>query len=382
MSTGGTQELFGPAGVGPGNQDQVDALRTVLGLGGGALALGAGVRGLSSLSGFLSRNLGGPARTPQRQSFVRIPVPVKVRTPAERDALLAAAEEEKEAGFAKLAEDALTWASRNMANAGGLLRHPGQEENLLQSQFGGWGNPGFFQKPWAVPAAAAAIGGGLYGGWKLTDYLLGKTRTAEQESELEEARKEYEGALAGRRKLASAAAGPEPLDALADLYEKQALWPEAKGLGLLLGGGLLLGSGVGGYNWARSLSAEKAIEEAVKRRQAQIAEQAPSPIMAIPTPVPVMSPRRLRLPQLGRRLGLHSEEDKEEKAANVGQAADEFLNRIKSNQMAVWNRLMTPADAKPKPPAKPAEPPPPQLPSLVRSLGQTAGQPAAQSRSA
>ena len=229
------------------NQYQVDALKAILGIGGGAMAAGAAVRGLSGLGSFLNRNLGGPTRTPQRQSFVRIPVPVKVRTPEERDAILAANESniDKEAGLAKLAEDA--WWT--VADALGQLRRPGQVANWAQDAFGGWGQPGLWQKPWALPAAGAATAGGLYGGWKLTDYLLDKTKNMEQESELETARKEYESALAGRRKIASAGGKTEvgSLDVLASIYEKQALWPEMTGLGLLGGGAIALGSGIGAY---------------------------------------------------------------------------------------------------------------------------------------
>ena len=76
----------------PATNFSVDALRNIFGFGAGALALGAGARDLSGLGSFLSRNMGGAPRTPLRQSFVRIPVPVKVRTSAERDAMLAAAE--------------------------------------------------------------------------------------------------------------------------------------------------------------------------------------------------------------------------------------------------------------------------------------------------
>jgi hypothetical protein len=364
-------DLFGRTGLGPNNQAQVDALRTIIGLGLGATALGAGSRAMSGVGNFLGRNLGGPARTPMRQSFVRIPVPVAVRTPAERDAMLAATEE-KEAEFAKLAFD-----MRHVADWMGLLRRPGQVANTAQNWLGGWGAKSPLDMPWAIPAGVAAVGAGGYGGWKLTDYLLDKTRTAEQESELEEARKGYESALAGRRKLASADPKPSSLDVLASLYEKQAegWYGPLMGGALTLGGGLMLGAGLGGYHWARSTAEDKAVEEAVKRRQAQIAEQAPSPIMAIPMPTPIMRPK----PSIWHRaFGARKEPDEEpakkEKHASVGQAADQFLNRIKANQMAVWNRLMTPTDGKPAKPEKPAEPSPPQLPSLAGSLGRVAGQ--------
>jgi hypothetical protein len=270
-----------PGGIGVANRAQVEALKSVLGLGGTALAVGAGARGLAGLGSFLGRELGGEPKTPQRQSFVRIPVPVRVRSRAERDALLAASREEidKEAGFAKLAQDSLT----SFSDALGMLRRPGEVGNMIQNTIGGWGKGNKWDMPWVYPAGAAALTGGLYGGWKLTDYLLDKTRSAEQESEVAQARKEYEAALAGRRKVAAAG----PLDELAGRWEKRGWVNPAIGGLLALGGATALASGVGAYRWTRGLAEDKAIEEAVKRRQAQIAEQSPSPIMAIPTPVPV-----------------------------------------------------------------------------------------------
>jgi hypothetical protein len=363
--------MFGPTGVGPPNQTQVEALNNILAWGGGALALGAGARGLSGLGSFLNRNLGGGVQTPQRQSFVRIPVPVKVKTREERDAMLAAAQEqEKEAGFAKLAAS----ATQTMADWMGLLRRPNEIPGALHNAFAGWNQADMLNKPWVLPTGAAAIGGGLYGGWKLTDYLLDKTKDVEQESELEEARKDYENALAGRRKVAAANAAPKALDALADLYEKRGgWWDQLKGTGLLLGGGIALGSGLGAYNWTRSLAEDKAVEEAVKRRQSQITEQAPSPVMAIPTPVPIYSPPKPHLHHLRHLFG-HAPAKHKEKTATIGQAADQFLSRIKNNQMAVWQRLMTPTDGKPAKPAAPAEPAPPQLPTLAGTRTRMMGQ--------
>jgi hypothetical protein len=132
----------------------------------------------------------------------------------------------------------------------------------------------------------------------------------------------------------------------------------------------------------------------VKRRQAQIAEQSPSPIMAIPTPTPVYHPHRHRsawehLTGRGGAGALSAEDEARMaeaeagaadmgKAANVGQAADQVLGRIKSQQMDVWNRMMTPVDAKPAKPAKPEPPPPPQLPTLAgKGMAATTGPPSA-----
>jgi hypothetical protein len=371
----GLESLFDPKSVvGPSNQAQLDQLKNILTMGGTALAGGAALRGLSGLGQFLGRSLGGAPATPQRQSFVRIPVPVRVRSKAERDAMLQAAQADiaKEAGFEKLAQGAFDWAAKHLGNAAGLFLKPGEQPGWLKNTITGWGQQA--TPPWAVPAGLAAGLGGLYGGWKLTDYLLDKTRTAEQESEVDAARKEYEAALAGRRKIASA--DPDPLDALADRFEKQGLWNELLGGGLALGGLAALGSGLGTYRWMRSLSEDKAIEEAVKRRQAQIAEQSPSPIMAVPTPMPVYGVRRapwhhhLASRLTGKPIPDEGEEEGE-KSANISQNADRFINQYRANQRAVWDRMMTPTDGKPQKPAKPQPPPPPRLPSLVNNQGAT-----------
>jgi hypothetical protein len=181
--------------VAPANDAQVEAVRRLLGLAGGTLALGAGARGVVGLGNFLHRNLVGPPRTPQRQSFVRIPVPVEVDDE----------QPEKMASHDKLAD-----AAQEFASGMGLLRKPGEAVGWLRNNLGGWGQGDLKQMPWAYPAAAAAGIGGLYGGWKLTDYLLDKTRSTEQESELDTARRDYERALASRWGRRSWLAPPWP----------------------------------------------------------------------------------------------------------------------------------------------------------------------------
>jgi hypothetical protein len=322
--------------VAPANDAQVEAVRRLLGLAGGTLALGAGARGVVGLGNFLHRNLVGPPRTPQRQSFVRIPVPVEVDDE----------QPEKMASHDKLAD-----AAQEFASGMGLLRKPGEAVGWLRNNLGGWGQGDLKQMPWAYPAAAAAGIGGLYGGWKLTDYLLDKTRSTEQESELDTARRDYERALASRYKTASA---PTALDRLADTAEKQGLWNEAMGTALLAGTTLAGLSGLATYNWARGRSRAKAIEEAVRRRQSQLAEQAPNPVMAVPIPVPF----------------------RREKTGHIGQAADQWLNRRRAEQMQVWERLMTPPDARNKAEAKrPEGPVQPQLPTLAGTWSRATGRP-------
>jgi hypothetical protein len=65
--------------------------------------------------------------------------------------------------------------------------------------------------PWSLPGApllgGLAIGGGAYGGWKLTDWLLDRARKLEVQRELAASKAEYEKALkqngAGQAKIAT-----------------------------------------------------------------------------------------------------------------------------------------------------------------------------------
>jgi hypothetical protein len=338
------------------NQAQVDVMRQLLGLAGTTFALGAGARGVVGLGNFLNRNLVGPPRTPMRQSFVRIPVPVDVEDDEDgrRQRKAAAASPPLPSPPSPQPQsDALGGLARYFTENLGLLRSPGEAVGSLRNNLSGWGEEQWSKMPWAYPVGAAALGGGLYGGWKLTDYLLDKTRTREQESELDEARRNYEQALASRYKTADTAT---PLDKLAAYAEKQGLWNEALGVGLL-GGGLLAGtSALATYNWTRNRSRARAIEEAVKRRQAQLTEQAPTPVMAIPVPV---SMRR---------------HDPDEKRANMGEAANQWLGRRRAQQMEVWQRMMTPADGKGRAePRRQEGPVPPQLPTLAGAWSRMTG---------
>lgn len=170
---------------------------------------------------------------------------------------------------------------------------------------------------WTMPAAALALGGGLGGGYKLTDWLLKKEHDSNKEKQLAAAKKEYQDALANQYRTAMMAknAGDDlGINSLADRYleegsEKQASpsllqffaptraaenniyqpaaggrdnWQAIKGgvnTALLTA---LLGSGYATYNWTKGKDKRKVVEDALKKRQRQRQLQSPPPVLAIP----------------------------------------------------------------------------------------------------
>jgi hypothetical protein len=193
----------------------------------------------------------------------------------------------------------------------------------------------------------------------MTDWLLDKTKKKEQEDELAKARADYEQALMGQ--YGTKAAGVDPLDALATAYveKKAGVVGPALGLAMLGLGTVGLGAGVGAYNWTNDRSRNKALAEAIRRRQEALFAQAPSPIMAVPVPRP--------------RGGLavmpgEEEEQDRRKAAHVAQAADQALQRLKQQKALAWQQwqqTISGEAGKPKEEAKQDGPVQPQLPTLA-----------------
>lgn len=168
----------------------------------------------------------------------------------------------------------------------------------------------------SAPYIPMIIGGGaagLYGGWKLVDYLLEKNREANVRAQLESAKKDYRRALneqfqAELPPAKQAAAGT--LDKVAAAFEKEgskflgvdlpdfrintgelvSRMPGAQGtqdMANALGGayavalGLTgLGTGIGAYNWTRNRSEANALERALRRRRMERAGL-PAPVMAV-----------------------------------------------------------------------------------------------------
>jgi hypothetical protein len=355
--------------VGPNNVLQAEAMRQILRAGLFAGATGIGIRTAQGIKDYLGRNLGAPPRVPLRQSLLSVPVPVGP-PPAPRRPRIKRGDAAPPAGGAapvSFSEHPLTWAAQHATGALGLLRGRGQgQDTAVGDAFSGWSSPSPLDKPWVYPVGAAAIGGGLYGGYKLTDWLLDKARRRESEGELARARREYEEAMLGQ--YGQKTAGVDPVDAL---FEKSAgVIGPALGLGLLGMGTVGLASGLGSYHWARSRSKTKALEEAIKRRQEALFGQAPRPIMAVPV---AHSLGQAPMP------GEEPEEDEIAlgKVASIAQAADRVLQRFQAQRQRAqqhWQMLIN-GPPKDSGKAETQEPQPPQLPSLAGAYTRLGAQP-------
>jgi len=330
MSTG-LDTTFTDPGVGHANTVQAEVLRQLLAAGALAGAVGAGARAVKGIHHFLQRNL-----NPPRELFRPAPMPLpdeEEKAAAVRRLVQTAAACSR--ALAKQAdEDALSGTAKSIGHAlPGFFQQPGNPAGALPSTFWGHGNETFSGKPWAWPVGVGLVGGGLYGGWKLVDYLADKLRGHEQESELEDARSRYQKALLGHGNK-EAAAQDELTDTLDELSKCANMFSGSLapifGLGLL-GLGTTMGlSGLGAYKLFSDTSQAKAVEDALKRRRAELYANYPMPLIA--QPVHHEKREAAHLP------GLH-----EHKAArafapstSMNTAADSWLQRRRQQQIASW----------------------------------------------
>jgi hypothetical protein len=347
MGTPSLEALLGDPQVGPGNQLQAEAMRKILNAALFAGAVGVGARTLRGAGNFLGRNFGAGPHVPAQQSMVPIPVPVQLGPQRRRSKYAAAT--------ADPLKEPLTWASQHLSR--GLMKVPGRPSSAVGDLFSGWDASAPVDKPWAWPVGALAIGGGLYGGYKLTDWLLDKARRREVDSELETARKNYQQAMMGQYEQKSAAV--DPVDALYDLPdgEKRALVGSLLGAALLGMGALAGGSGIAAYNWGRGHSRTKTLEEAIRRRQEALFAQAPRPIIALPIPhevgtAPVVPG--------------DDEDDEDEKSASLTAAADQALRRLRNQKAQAARQWQIMINGPPKEERVSREQPQqPQLPTLA-----------------
>jgi hypothetical protein len=143
--------------------------------------------------------------------------------------------------------------------------------------------------PWAIPAAVGAGAGGLYGGWRLMDYLLDRRRKANLDDELETAKLEYEAALARSSddKEASDDSLGDDLDTLfnnIDEYGEKAAasWPEIGGqamgmYGTAAGVAALLAA-ILGHKYGKKRQRKKVLESAQARKRREEYKRRPDPL--------------------------------------------------------------------------------------------------------
>jgi len=143
--------------------------------------------------------------------------------------------------------------------------------------------------PWAMPASFAAGAGGLYGGWKLMDYLMDKRRKADVEAEVEAAKKEYEQALLADAESKVASDLGSDLDELYDAIEKRSidigdLAGQATGMYGIYGGASGLAAALMMYNWGKQRQNRTLLEKALKKRRRILYARQPAALYARPVP--------------------------------------------------------------------------------------------------
>lgn len=276
----------------PGELTNAEARQQILHLGLAGLGIGAGAGALSGLRDFVTRR--SPIPAGRRLGGLR-PAVIQVGTPEpeeeeRRPALKAAADAAPavtpmnplEAPASQVAKMPADWSRPTGGAGSGLMRWlSGKDE------------PDIWNKPWVAPAATAAVGAGLYGGYKGVTGLLELRRKSDREKELDDAKKEYRDALMSQYAAGGKyAAAPSPLAAALD--ELAGMSKEAIGAGGVAGGylamaGLLAGgAGLGTYAYVKSHAPESRLAKAIQQRERLRWSTHPPEIYAVgkPTPMP------------------------------------------------------------------------------------------------
>lgn len=209
---------------------QSQALQTATNMGLGAAGVGMGARGLVGIYNLLRRNMRPPRTKPLGPVMIDVPVPRK----------------EKRADAAPAPS-----AISKFLSGGSATTQAGV--------------------PWAIPAAVAAGGVGLYGGWKGMDAILDHRRKAMLQEELDKARTDYDTALFAQYDNPKTAAERVAvgLDKLYDALQDQEKSANLANLG---------GMGLGAYGTVAGVSGTMAALTAYaatkKRQQAELLRKA------------------------------------------------------------------------------------------------------------
>lgn len=154
--------------------------------------------------------------------------------------------------------------------------------------------------PAMMPLSLGAAAAGTYGGWSLADWMLQKRRKAHVDSQLQQAKDEFQAALLSQAQAAEPqkrASADDPLsdrlDVLFDAMQKTAEEQTKQAnvadvasvpfgmyltaLGLLSGG-----SAYGMYNWTKNRSKAHLLDKALRERSRMLWQRAPQTVAAIP----------------------------------------------------------------------------------------------------
>lgn len=160
------------------------------------------------------------------------------------------------------------------------------------------GNP--INAPLMYPMSLGASAAGIGAGWKLTDWLMDRRRTAQTDEDLNKAKQDFQAALIAQAQASRVkrAAHDEPisdkLDRLYDLFEKRAAndsnlmdWVAGPvGMYQMAAGTLAAGAGYGTYQWARNRSQSKLLQKALQERARRMWQQSLQPVSVVPVRVP------------------------------------------------------------------------------------------------
>lgn len=295
------------------NQLKARTIEQILSMGLMGLGAGAAARGLQGGKSMLDRNLATPPKIPNRTVVLPIQVPVR-RLDYENEKLGAEkidynqrlkALRERRTGKAANAVPPVPAAPKpsflspiaeGIGKATGIFaptNAAGQElgRGGILGRLAGDNAASFAEQPWAWPASAALIGGGLYGGYKMVDGLMDAARKNETDSELNTAKDQYEQSLLAQY-TGKTAGAKDPLDEVFEAFEKTGFINQTMGAALL-GGGLLAGlAGKATYDTMSGRSETAALQDAMKMRQMDLYTRSPRPVIAMPVPYVPPEPKK------------------------------------------------------------------------------------------
>ena len=149
--------------------------------------------------------------------------------------------------------------------------------------------------PYTIPSALLGFPLAFYGGWKGVDALMDKQRRAQTESELDEAKRDYESALLGSYKTASDNDGSvsanldKAFAGLQEKAEKAAFFENAPGSMAGLAAAYTLGTLPLGYyvvdKQMKKNSRKAILDKALRERARRAAMAQPPELYAIPAPI-------------------------------------------------------------------------------------------------
>lgn len=149
--------------------------------------------------------------------------------------------------------------------------------------------------PYTIPAALLGFPLAFYGGWKGVDALMDKQRRSQTDSELDEAKRDYESALLGSYKTASdnndsvSANLDKAFAGLQKQAEKAAFFENLPGSATGLAAAYTLGTLPLGYyvvdRQMKKNSRKAILEKALRERARRAAMSQPPELYAIPSPI-------------------------------------------------------------------------------------------------